>query len=118
MKWLIDLIQTPSAFRDDPWGYARNQIGHGYAIGFLGTLWLGWWWVIPFYIAIEVYQITARGGEVSDSIEDFANVAVMVLAATTLHPGYLAIHAIYLLAGFIWRREMQSASRKGKKWQS
>lgn len=102
---LSDLIRKPSSFRADPWGHARNQFLHGYAIGLLGTIWLGWWLVIPFYLLVEAYQITARDGEVSDSVEDFANVLVMVFAATAMHPGFFLIHALYLIAGLLWRME-------------
>lgn len=117
MKWLIDLIQTPSAFRDDPWGYARNQIGHGYAIGFGLTLLLPWWVVIAGYIALETYQRLRRGADLSDNIEDFANVAVMVLAAETGNLWFAVVHALYLIAGLIWRMEESDRIQKGTKWQ-
>lgn len=112
IAFLSDLIRKPSSFRADPWGHARNQFLHGYAIGLLGTWltgWLlgipGWAFVIPFYLLIEAYQITARDGEISDSVEDFANVLVMIFAATALHPGFFIIHALYLIAGLLWRME-------------
>ena len=105
LRWLVDLIQTPSAFRADPWGFTRNQIGHGYLIGLLGAMLLPWWAVIVPYIALEAWQNIRRGADLSDNIEDFANVAVMVMAAETGHYGYVIVHAIYLAAGIAWRVE-------------
>ncbi len=109
MNWIIGLIETPSAFRADPLGYARNQVGHGYAIGFLGALLLPWWAAILAYIVLETWQNLRRGADLSDNIEDFANVAVMVMAATAATglamAGFMAAHALYLASGVAYRVE-------------
>lgn len=111
---MISLLTSPSFFRRDPWGFARNQSGHGYIVGGLGTLlaqaWLGPWGVpavLAVYALWEWVQVGRYGGEVWDSIEDMANVAV--IAAATVNPEtflwFMAIHALYLGAGFLRRRK-------------
>lgn len=104
MNWIITLLRTPSAFAGDPWGYARNQIGHAYLVGALGAYLLPLWSVLLIYAAWETIQRVIYGAQLSDDLEDFANVAIAACAVAAADPGYLAIHAIYLAAGFCWRK--------------
>jgi len=36
---LRDLLRRPSSYREGPWAYARNQMGHGYLVGGLRRIW-------------------------------------------------------------------------------
>ncbi len=100
----LDLLRSPSAFLHDRWGYARNQLGHGYLVGGL-ALFLPVWAVLAGYWAWEMVQIDRYRARPWDSVEDFANVAVIAFAVTipaaSLH--LMAVHALYLLAGFLRR---------------
>lgn len=104
MNWLISLLKTPSAFAGDPWGYARNQIGHAYLVGAFGAYLLPLWAVLLIYAAWETIQRQFYRADLSDNLDDFANVAIAACAVAAGDPGYLAIHAIYLASGFCWRK--------------
>lgn len=116
IRWLLWLLRTPTAFPADPWRYARNQLGHGYLVGGLGALLLGLHIVLPGYILWEWLQRRFHGADLSDGIEDFANVATIGFAAAvwqaggTAWPAFIAIHTIYLAAGMAYRREQQRAT--------
>lgn len=104
MNWLLSLLRTPSSFQNDAWGFARNQLAHAYLVGALGAWLLPLWAVLAGYAAWEIIQRLRYGAELSDNLEDFANVAIAACAVTAGDPGYLAIHAIYLASGWCWRK--------------
>lgn len=113
MKWLFSLLATPSSFPSDPWGYARNQIGHGYVVGGLGTLIFGIWPVLALYLVWEWVQYRRFGGSLSDGIEDCANVLAVALAVSLWRPEVILIHSIYLAAEFSARMEIRKGGRNG-----
>lgn len=113
MRWLLSLLSTPSSFPDDPWGYARNQIGHGYIVGGLGAFAFGVWPVLVIYLAWEWAQYALYGGTLSDGLEDFANVLVIALAVSLMRPELILIHTIYLAAEFSARFESRKGGRHG-----
>lgn len=105
---LLDLLRTPSAFPRDPWGFARNQIGHGYLVGGLGAMLLPVWWIVlPLYAAWEFAQIENFRARPWDSVEDFANVAVISFAVARPDAWlfFAAVHALFLLSGWLRRRQ-------------
>lgn len=104
MNWLLSLLRSPSAFAGDAWGFARNQLAHAYLVGALGAVLLPLWAVLAVYAAWEIIQRVKYGAELSDNLEDFANVAIAACAGAAGDPGYLAIHAIYLASGWCWRK--------------
>ena len=118
MKWLFELLRTPSSFPADPWGYARNQIGHGYIVGGLPVL----IWpplIVPLiigYILWEDLQITLFLADLSDSLEDLANVAVVALAAWLMQPLILVIHLLFLAAGIRRRVEERNRAKEAASW--
>lgn len=99
---LLDLLRTPSAFEHDRWGFARNQIGHGYIVGGLGAMLIGWW-ILPLYFLWEVAQEMFYNAQPWDNFEDFANVLVVCLAVMTANPWFLAVHVVYLVSGWLRR---------------
>ncbi len=111
MKWLLKLLRSPSSFPADPWGYARNQMGHGYIVGGLPVL----IWpplifpVILGYLIWEDIQITRFRSELSDSVEDAANVLTIALAVWLWQPALLLVHLLFLIAGVLKRIEEQKA---------
>ena len=108
MNWLLLQLRTPTAFLTDPWAYLRNQAGHGYLIGGLGTIIFGLWPVLILYAVWEAIQRSFYGADLSDDIEDFANVAAVALAVSSGRAEPLIIHALVLAAGFFWRREQRN----------
>lgn len=113
MRWLLSLLSTPSSFPADPWGYARNQIGHGYLIGGLGALLVGILPILILYLAWEVVQYRRFGGALSDGIQDFANVLAVAMAVSLLRPEIILIHTVYLAAEFSARMEIRKGGRNG-----
>ena len=113
MRWLLSLLSTPSSFPADPWGYARNQIGHGYLIGGLGALLVGILPILILYLAWEAVQYLRFGGTLSDGLEDFANVLAVALAAALWRPEIILIHTVYLAAEFSARMEISKGGRNG-----
>ena len=99
---LIDLLRSPSSFDKDRWGFARNQVGHGYIVGGIGALAIGWW-ILPIYAGWEAVQRWQFGADLWDNVEDFANVMTVALAAITGNPWFLVVHAAYLLSGWLRR---------------
>lgn len=99
---LIDLLRSPSAYEHDRWGFARNQLGHGYIVGGFGALFVGWW-ILPVYAAWEAVQMDQYRSKPWDSVDDFANVMTIALAAITNQPLFLAAHAAYLISGWLRR---------------
>lgn len=104
MNMILSLLRSPSAFAGDPWGFARNQLAHAYLVGALGAWLLPLWAVLAVYAAWELVQRVKYGADLSDNLDDMANVAIAACAVAAGDPGYLAIHAIYLASGFCWRK--------------
>ena len=103
---MIHLLRTPSAYWNDPWGFARNQIGHGYLVGGgLALVLPAWWLVLPLYAAWEFVQIENFRARPWDSVEDFANVALISFAVARPDAWlfFAAAHALFLLSGFLRR---------------
>jgi hypothetical protein len=105
MMWLIKLFRSPSAFRHDPWGYLRNQIGHAYLVGG-GLALLGFpLWVIALgYAAWEAGQWQWFRADLDDCLEDLAHVLLIAVAAHSLIWELVVVHALFLGAGFVWRK--------------
>jgi hypothetical protein len=106
LKWLLNLLRTPSGFIADPWGYLRNQSLHGLVFG-VGAVFLGVpWWVaaIGYWVLVEQVQIALFDGATWDSLEDVAFVATAAAtAAYAFWPGLL-IFALFIASGFARRR--------------
>jgi hypothetical protein len=105
LRFLRNLALTPSAFDDDPCGFLRNQIGHGWLIGGLPVLiWgpLALVVTIPGYAIFEVWQWRARDGEFWDCVEDFAHFVTVGLAIA-FAPVVLVSSAAFLLSGYARR---------------
>lgn len=117
MKWLFELLRTPSSFPTDPWGYARNQLSHGYLIGGLPVLIFPWLAVpvILIYLLWENHQIQFYDSELSDSIEDFANVLTILLAVVLHNPALLFVHFLFLLVGIQKRVEERHRNYKSER---
>lgn len=108
---LLDLLRSPSAYRGQPWAYARNQIGHGYIVGGLPVWLLGPGALVPLlilYAVWEAIQWRRYGADLSDCIEDAAHVLAVALAVALAAPALLLVHALYLAAGIVWRIEQQT----------
>jgi hypothetical protein len=106
----MHLLRTPSAYWNDPWGFARNQVAHGYIIGGGGALMLSpwaWWAILPIYALWEFVQIENYRARPWDSVEDFANVAVIAFAVARPDAWafFAAVHALFLLSGWLRRRQ-------------
>ncbi|RAP39386.1 hypothetical protein BYZ73_20810 [Rhodovulum viride] len=102
------LFKSPSAFIDDPWGFARNQTGHALIVGFLPVFLLGAWAALPaicLYAIWEAAQWRLYGAAPSDGLEDLAYVTGGVLAA--LWWPVLIVLAVMLASGVQYRREMR-----------
>lgn len=118
IRWLVGLLRTPSSFPADPWGYARNQIGHGYIVGGLPVL----IWpplILPLILAYLIWedlQVTLYHGTLSDSLEDTANVATVALAAWMHQPLVLVIHLLFLAAGTRRRVEERNRAKEAASW--
>jgi hypothetical protein len=109
IRWILRLWHTPSSFPGKPWGYALNQLGHGYVIGGLPAAIWGPSALLPLilgYIAIvELPQFLFWGGDPADGLEDSAHVATVAVAiAHGLWPA-LAAHALFVAAGVAARLE-------------
>lgn len=88
IKALRLLFRKPDSFRDDPYGYLTNQLGHGW-LGFSLNTWVCWvlytfggaWpnqvsvylWVTAVYFIL--WEAGTQGWRGWDSIEDTAFVA-------------------------------------------
>jgi hypothetical protein len=105
MMWLVRMFRTPSSFQDDPLGYLRNQAGHAYLVGGLPVL-VGfpWWLVIFAYAAWEFGQWQFYRAEVNDCLEDIAHVALIATAALYQIPLLIAVHGLWLGAGYYKRK--------------
>ncbi len=118
MKWLFELLRTPSSFPADPWGYARNQIGHGYIVGGLPVL---IWPPLIFplilgYLIWEDIQITRYHGSLADSADDTANVLTIALAAWLWQPALLIVHLMFLISGVLKRIEERNRAKEAASW--
>jgi hypothetical protein len=103
--WLVKLLRSPSSFRHDPWGYLRNQVGHAYIVGGGLTL-IGFplWLIALGYALWEFTQWQYFRAELDDCLEDAAHVLLVAYAVSILSPMLLAIHALFLSAGYFWRK--------------
>lgn len=116
------LFRTPSAYLRDPWGFARNQVGHGFVSALVGCLalehsvamfagamiiglFLYTWW--------EWAQYRTQGALAWDCVEDWAFVATGFCVAFT--PLLLLPMAGHLLAGAM-RREARRQTEKDRQW--
>ncbi len=107
MNWLLRLLRSPSAFNNDPRGYAVNQLGHAFVIGFLPVAAFGAWGLIalPLYAVWEIVQIRVYGGLKSDSLGD---AAFVTLGASIVAPPLgIAALILFLWAGAQKRREWE-----------
>lgn len=105
MNWLLTLFRTPSGFPDDPWGYLRNQIGHAYIVGGVGALFLPLWMIAILYAAWEFAQYEWFYGEAWDGVEDMGHVMFVACIVSYLTPAFLAVHALFLISGFLRRKQ-------------
>jgi hypothetical protein len=107
VNWLLDKLRSPSAFNDDPRGYAINQLGHAFVIGFLPLAAFGAWGllVLPLYAVWEIVQYRRYQAELSDCFED---AAFVTLGAAIVSPP-LAIAALIL---FLW-----AGAQKRREWE-
>ena len=109
IRWLLNLWRTPSAFKEKPWSYALNQLGHGYVIGGLPAMIWGPPALLPLvliYVAIvELPQLVFWKGELSDGIEDTAHVAIVAVAVAHGVWPVLAAHALFVAAGTVARMQ-------------
>lgn len=115
IAWLTAALRTPSSFPAQPWAYARNQFGHGYIVGGLpAALWPPAFVIVLFgYMVWEAVQILRYGSRISDSLDDYANVMTVALAAALHEPALLIVHALYLASGVMGRLE-DGASTNGE----
>ena len=105
MKWLLSLLRSPSSFRDDPWGYLRNQIGHAYIVGGgLTLIGVPLWLVMLGYAAWEATQLRFYGSTWDDSLEDMAHVTAIAMAAHFSQPALVIPQLLFVASGFMWRR--------------
>jgi hypothetical protein len=106
VKWLLDKLRSPSAFNDDPRGYAINQLGHAVVVGFFPVAAFGAWGlaVLPLYAVWEVVQFKRYQAELSDCFED---AAFVTLGAALVFPP-LAVAALVL---FVW-----AGAQKRREW--
>lgn len=106
IRWLLDAFRSPSAFRGDPRGYLRNQVGHAVLVGWLPVAAFGPWALavtLPAYLAWEYGQWVVAEAEAWDSAEDVAHVLAGATAA--LFWPVAAVSAAFLTAGYLRRRE-------------
>lgn len=105
--WFWELLSVPSSFRAQPWKFARNQTFHGYLIGGLPVFFYPDSLVIVAvgYMVWEQIQILGFDGEPSDSLEDFAHVMTIGLAAQLHEPALVLAQLMFLAAGIMWRVE-------------
>ena len=104
MKWLAQLFRSPNAFRDDPKGYLRNQIGHAYIVGGALAFFLPLWLIAIGYAAWEFGQWRFYKAEVDDCLEDMAHVMLIACAVIYAVPQLVLVHALFLGAGYFWRK--------------
>lgn len=98
LKWLL----TPDAFPGDWRGYALNQIGH-VVLGAALAWALGWPWALGLCLCWEAVHL-ARGGDLSDGIEDYGFVAAGAVAVATASPDPVLVAVPFLLSGALLRR--------------
>jgi hypothetical protein len=103
---LLNLLRTPSAFENDPWGFLRNQIGHAGVFGALPAilcsqwgLW-GLWVVLAYAFLIEATQILYFHAKEWDGMQDTSFVAQGWLVAwlTLLAVGVSGMWPLALMA--------------------
>jgi hypothetical protein len=104
MRWLLNLLRSPSSFRHDPWGYLRNQIGHAYVVGGILGLFLPIWLIALGYAIWEFSQWQWFRAELDDCLDDMAHVMLIAVAASMMLPQLILVHALFLGAGFYWRK--------------
>ncbi|WP_299734639.1 hypothetical protein [uncultured Roseobacter sp.] len=102
-RLIARLFRNPDAYRIDPGGYARNQIGHFLVIGAL-PVWLGFplWVVVVIYALFEWAQWRFAEAEPSDGLEDFAFVLMGALSVDDLMITAPAVS--FLAAGYLFRK--------------
>lgn len=107
MKWIFKLLRSPSSFPADPWGYARNQMGHGYIVGGLPVyIWpnsIVLVWLV--YLIWEQIQLIKYNGELSDGLEDFTQVLAISLAVYLHQPALMVVQLMFMLVGILFRYE-------------
>ena len=111
-----DYLRSPSSYRGNVWGYARNQFWHAWGIGGLGTLALmpllgpgaGLVLIGLYALAIELPQILRDDAELWDSVEDTAHVAGAALAVAGAWEAGL-VRAIFYGSGILRRRAERDA---------
>lgn len=88
----------PDNFRNDPYGYVTNQIGHAFAVGFLrltyGVVLACWYFAGEFPpkwsiilgagVAYMAYELIDQGWNGWDTIEDWVFVVVHGVAAPVM----------------------------------
>ena len=104
MWWLFEYFMTPSAFIGDWRGFAWNQLGHAFVLGWLPVSVLGAWglFIIPLYALWEYVQWSAEGADTEDCFRDCAFVLAGTLAAH-VSLWFAAPMLLHLFAG-IYRR--------------
>ena len=101
---LLDLLKTPSSFKNDYQGFLVNQTLHGYLVGGgLVLLGVSVPIVLAAYAAWEMTQIFVYKGEPWDSLEDMGHVSLVAMAFSTGMYELLFIHLLWLMAGTLER---------------
>lgn len=101
---LVHAWRSPSAFADDPSGYAANQLGHLFCVGWAPVAVFGPGAIavtLPLYALWEWSQWRWARAEAWDCLEDGAHVLGGALGA--IWPPVLALNALHLAAGYARR---------------
>ena len=107
-----EYARSPSSYRGNVWGHIRNQMWHGWGIGFFGTLTAAL--VFPPYavttliiatyvILIEYPQWKNHDAEVWDCVEDTAHVLACSFAAAGAWEAGV-IQLMFVMSGALQRR--------------
>lgn len=101
-NFAVDAWNNPDDFRDDPKGYLVNVIGHG-LIGWGLIFFAGWPFAVAFWLVWEVTQYRRRGAKRFDALEDLAFELSALWVRIFGWPA-LVVLAIWMAAGFAWRK--------------
>lgn len=122
--YIGELLRSPSSFRLQPRKYVLNQFLHASLIGFLPVaagyatteifspkMQADWILLAHFavimigYVGWEAVQFFRYGATLSDNVEDFAFVGTAATSAYLWEPAMMIPLALFLLTGYLWRRE-------------
>lgn len=110
-EYLLFAFKTPSDFATDPLKFARNQLGHGLALGAV-QVWLGFpmWFIFSWYFAWEVLQYLIVKAQKHDCVADYAFYTCGVFVAMTTFPyldwKFLLVYTLFLTSGILKRMDV------------